>query len=333
MTPSLIGRDDCSFFFDERYSLTFPLPGQSSESPFGAPFDAPFGSPWDASLSSLLGNPGLNAWVNPLEVSRWMLFSMGIDIRLHPSHRARLPRSPFLMISNHRSFLDAPVLMAAAARPVHFACHHYMAQVPIMRNVVDALGCFPLDAPSQRGRTFFKQATGFLKSDASIGIFPEGTGPMVTMTQADEVGPFHRGFAHLALRASLPPSSSTGRCLTEPSSEPSADSQTDHSAEQPAVQPDLKIVPAAIISLEENRQDMVPFKVFSWFDPTEPLFQQAGRHPAVIYRRVAVVIGEPIDVRDFRGQGYHGKRAGQVASELSNLCHDKIQTLLKEGCY
>lgn len=257
-----------------------------------------------------------------------MLFSMGIDIRLHPSDRARLPRSPFLMISNHRSFLDAPVLMAAAARPVHFACHHYMAQVPIMRNIVDALGCFPLDAPSQRGRTFFKQATSFLKSDASIGIFPEGTGPMVAMTQADEVGPFHRGFAHLALRASLPPSSSTENLMEQPENHLAG-----NAIDQPAVQPDLKIVPAAIISLEESRQDMVPFKVFSWFDPTEPLFQQAGRHPAVIYRRVAVVIGEPIDVRDFQGQGYHGKRAGQVANELSNLCHDKIQTLLKEGCY
>ncbi|MEO1445085.1 MAG: 1-acyl-sn-glycerol-3-phosphate acyltransferase, partial [Cyanobacteria bacterium J06635_11] len=201
---------------------------------------------------------------------------------------------------------------------------------------VDALGCFPLDAPRQRGRTFFKQATSFLKSDASIGIFPEGTGPMVAMTQADEVGPFHRGFAHLALRASLSPSSSAANSMENSTEQPEnhlAGNAIDQPDVQPAAQPNLKIVPAAIISLEESRQDMVPFKVFSWFDPTEPLFQQAGRHPAVIYRRVAVVIGEPIDVRDFRGQSYHGKRAGQVANELSDLCHDKIQTLLKKGCY
>ncbi|MEL6856727.1 MAG: 1-acyl-sn-glycerol-3-phosphate acyltransferase, partial [Cyanobacteria bacterium J06607_13] len=37
---------------------------------------------------------------------------MGIRIRVH--HAERLPRSPFLMIANHRTFLDAPLLVAAA---------------------------------------------------------------------------------------------------------------------------------------------------------------------------------------------------------------------------
>ncbi|MGC1308359.1 MAG: lysophospholipid acyltransferase family protein [Phormidesmis sp.] len=235
---------------------------------------------------------------NPLEVSRWMLFSMGIRIRVH--HSERLPRSPFLMISNHRSFLDAPLLIAAAAKPVHFACHHYMAQVPVMRNVVDALGCFPLDEPNHRGRTFFKQATGFLRSHESIGVFPEGTGPMVKVPLASEVGPFHRGFAHLALRAPVE---------------------------------NLQVVPTAIVALEEVQQDAVPFKLLSWFDPTEPLFNQSGRHPAVIYQRVTVVIGQPIAITDSIRQDYRGRKASGIASELSDQCHDEIQSLLKAGCY
>ncbi|MGB7086351.1 MAG: lysophospholipid acyltransferase family protein [Phormidesmis sp.] len=239
-----------------------------------------------------------STYSNPLEVSRWMLFSMGI--RIDVCDVQRLPQSPFLIISNHRSFLDAPLLMAATARPVHFACHHYMAQVPVMRSVIKALGCFPLDEPNQRGRTFFKQATRFLRSQKSIGVFPEGTGPMVELTPPDQVGPFHRGFAHLALRMPVP---------------------------------DLQVVPAAIIALEEQQQDTVPFKVLSWFDPSEPLFKQTGRHPAVIYRRVAVVVGEPIAVTDALRQDYRGKRAAQTASELSDRCHNTIQTLLSAGSY
>ena len=231
---------------------------------------------------------------------------MGIQIKLH--HAERLPKSPFLMISNHRSFLDAPLLMTAAQTPVHFACHHYMSQVPVMRNVVDALGCFPLDEPAQRGRHFFKQATGFLRQQKSIGVFPEGTDPMITVTAPDQVGPFHRGFAHLALRSQS--------LLKEQASTTN-----------------LKIVPAAVIALEEKQRNTVPFQLLSWFDPSEPLFQQPGLHPAVLYRRVAVVIGEPIAVSDWQQQGYHGKKAGQVATELSEQCHDKVQTLLKTGCY
>lgn len=234
----------------------------------------------------------------PLEFSRWMLFSMGIDIRLRDA--GRLPDSPFLMIANHRSFLDAPLLMAAAAQPVHFACHHYMAQVPVMRSVVSALGCFPLDGPAERGRTFFKQATGLLRSHKSIGIFPEGAGPMVKMTAPDRVGAFHRGFAHLALRAPVS---------------------------------DLQVVPAAIIALEESQQDTIPLKLLSWFDPSEPLFDRAGRHPAVLYRRVVVSIGEPIAMTAPLKTGYQGRQASQMATELSDTCHHKIQALLQAGCY
>lgn len=235
---------------------------------------------------------------SPLEVSRWMLFSMGIHIRLH--YAERLPRSPFLMIANHRSFLDAPLLMTAAARPVHFACHHYMAQVPVMSSVVNALGCFPLDQPKQRGRTFFKQASEFLQSQESIGVFPEGTHPMVEVTSPSQVGPFQRGFAHLALRAPVP---------------------------------DLQVVPAAIIALEEKQQETVPFQLLSWFDPSEPLFTQGGLHPAVIYRRVAVVFGEPIAISALLRQDYHGKRASQMALELSETCHEQVQSLLSAGIY
>jgi 1-acyl-sn-glycerol-3-phosphate acyltransferase len=254
------------------------------------------------------------AFASPLEVARWMLFMMGIQIKLY--HAERLPASPFLMISNHRSFLDAPLLMTAAAKPVHFACHHYMAQVPIMRNVVDALGCFPLDEPEHRGLGFFKRASGYLRSQESIGVFPEGTGPMVELTAPDQVGPFHRGFAHLALRwqsLSAGDTSATASVVT-------------HGQE-------LKVVPAAIIALEEKQQDTVPFQLLSWFDPSEPLFQQPGLHPAVIYRRVAVVIGEPIAVSDWLQQGYHGRRASQLANEMSEQCHNSVQSLLKAGCY
>jgi len=234
-----------------------------------------------------------------------MLFSMGIRIRVH--HADRLPSSPFLMIANHRSFLDAPLLMAAAQRPVHFACHHYMSQVPVMRDVVGALGCFPLDQPQKRGRDFFRRATDFLRSQSSIGVFPEGTGPMVDITAPNEVGPFHRGFAHLALRYQS-------------------------MAADPSVK-DLKIVPTAIVALEEKQQDTVPFQLLSWFDPSEPLFRQSGRHPAVVYRRVTVVVGKPVAVSDWLPQVYGGKQAGTMANELSNHCHAQVQALLKAGCF
>ena len=243
-------------------------------------------------------NSTTSSLTSPLEMARWMLFSMGISIRVQ--HAERVPQTPFLMISNHRSFLDAPLLMAATQKPVHFACHHYMSQVPVMRNVVDALGCFPLDTPNARGRKFFKQATGFLRSQESIGVFPEGTDPMVDIPAPGAVGPFHRGFAHLALRAPVA---------------------------------DLQVLPAAIVALDERQQATIPFRLLSWFDPSEPLFNQGGLHPAVIYRKVAVVIGEPIEITTAQREIYRGRRAGEMAMDISERCHAEVQRLLNVGAY
>ncbi len=53
----------------------------------------------------------------------------------------------------------------------------------------------------------------------------------------------------------------------------------------------------------------------------------------MIYQRVAVAIGEPVPVTDLLRQGYRGKGAGQVAADLSDRCHDKVQSLLQVGCY
>ena len=246
----------------------------------------------------VLSSSSTSALMSPLEVARWMLFSLGISIRVQNAER--LPNTPFLMLSNHRSFLDAPLLMAATRRPVHFACHHYMSQVPVMRNVVDALGCFPLDTPEDRGRTFFKQATGFLRSQEPIGIFPEGTGPMVGVPDARDVGNFHRGFAHLALRAPIE---------------------------------GLQVVPAAVIAIDERQQATIPFRLLSWFDPSEPLFKQGGLHPAVIYRKVAIAIGEPIEITAAQREAYRGRGAGKMATALSQQCRDTVQQLLTTGSY
>ena len=79
---------------------------------------------------------------SPLNISRSLLFALGTQVLVH--HQDRIPaETPMVVVSNHRSFMDAPVLMAALAKPVRIACHHYMGQVPIMRDLVTQLGCFP----------------------------------------------------------------------------------------------------------------------------------------------------------------------------------------------
>ena len=233
----------------------------------------------------------------PLHISRGLLTSVGTEVSVR--NPERIPSSDaILVISNHRSFLDAPLLMSAINRSVRFACHHYMSQVPLMKDMVTALGCFPLDKPGQRKKVFFQQAIDLLKTEQPVGIFPEGTRPMVQVTDPTQLKPFHRGFAHLAMRVPV-------RKLT--------------------------ILPIAISALEEQVNSIAPLKLFSLFDPSEPLFNQPGWHPSVNYRRVNLSIGHPIEITDLHREQYQGKTAGRVAKDLTCSCRAEISRLLQEG--
>jgi len=235
--------------------------------------------------------------VTPLTLSHGFLTALGTQVRTY--YPERVPVSgPVLVVSNHRSFMDAPLLMASVNRPVRFACHHYMSRVPVMREVVNSLGCFPLDAPTDRNQSFFRKAVDLLRSRQVVGIFPEGAQPMVKATRPNEVGTFQRGFAHLALRAPIE---------------------------------DLVILPVAIAAREETTNSAFPLRFLNLVDPSEPLFDQPGWHPMVVYHQVNVLIGHPYRIQASQHKDYHGKQARSLVAEVTEACHQEIYQLLKEG--
>ena len=181
--------------------------------------------------------------ISPLDVSQFLLGAFLTQTFTY--FKNRIPNhSSLLVVSNHRSFMDTPILMSVLESPICFACDRYMGQVPLLRKIVtEQLGCLPLEANHQRPSSFLKNLEGLLQVKEAVGIFPEGTQAMVTFTQPNRVGKFQRGFAHLALRARVE---------------------------------NLGVLPVANASLEETNTSFVPLKMLSFFDPTEPLFNRTG---------------------------------------------------------
>ncbi|MGJ3250128.1 MAG: lysophospholipid acyltransferase family protein [Elainellaceae cyanobacterium] len=234
---------------------------------------------------------------SPLFLSQHLLSALGTQTFTY--YEDRIPEDgAVLVVSNHRSFMDVPVLIATLNRPVRFACHHYMGQVPVLSDVVTRLGCFPLAEPNQRQRSFFHQAAQLLRTRQTVGIFPEGAQPMVNRTQPYEMRSFQRGFAHLALRAPIK---------------------------------SLAVLPVAIASTDETVNSVFPLRLLRLFDPSEPLFDQPGWHPMVVYNRVNILVGQPLWITDAQRSNYGGKQAKSMVAGLTDYCSQQIKSLLETG--
>lgn len=219
----------------------------------------------------------------PLQLSRSLLDAIVMSVTLH--HLERIPiKNRLLVVSNHRSLLDAPLLMSAISRPVRFVCHHYMSQVPLLQQAVALMGAFPLEPDQRRQSSFFQQSARFLQANQVVGVFPEGADPMVKVNAPQQLSPFHRGFAHLALRVHVD---------------------------------GLAILPVAIASREEKQGKLAPLALFRRFDPSEALFQRDGWHSAILYRHVDVLFGHPLLIDEGWRSRYRGSSGATTARELT----------------
>jgi 1-acyl-sn-glycerol-3-phosphate acyltransferase len=233
----------------------------------------------------------------PLLISQRALATLRTQITVDSSKNLP-PAGHLLFVSNHRSFMDPFLLMAAAQRPIRFACHRYMQQVPGLRQMIQQLECLPLDAGQTSPKTFFQRAEAALQQGEPVGIFPEGGSAMVTPPPIYRVGEFNRGFAHLALRAQVP---------------------------------SLTIVPVGLLALAEFRLPALPLKWFSHFAPSEPLFHGDGLHPILVYQQAIVLVGQPWVVTDQHRQDYQQQGGRQLVHDLTAHCQTEIQRLLERG--
>ena len=83
-------------------------------------------------------------------------------------------RDSFILVSNHGSLLDPPILGHALRRNISFMAKSELFSVPLLGFIIKACGAYPV----KRGivdKTTIKIACEKLSNDNSIGIFIDGT--------------------------------------------------------------------------------------------------------------------------------------------------------------
>jgi 1-acyl-sn-glycerol-3-phosphate acyltransferase len=246
-----------------------------------------------APLSSLL-NAVLSQDSRPVFVARSIANLLNIKIRVTGAERIPV-HGPCLVVSNHRSVADMFLLLAGLNRPIHFICHPFLARVPGVNELIRQSGGIHLRYGKYA--QFFEQAGAYLREGQWLGIFPEGAKPMTQRLSSDRLYPFQRGVSHLAFKSK---------------------------------QENLCILPVALRSIRELSGDLVPMQFFSLLDPQEPLFQEQGWHPYVVYREVEIVVGSPRYLTLEEQWNYDHGKARSATLKLTQDLEDAIKGLLTD---
>jgi len=116
--------------------------------------------------------------------------------RIHVEGRENLdPRQSYLIIANHKSAMDIPVLARVLHIHYKFFAAHFLFRYPFFGWSMAMAGYLPIDRTNREAAyaSIHKGSRLLEKEEASLLIFPEGTrSPRI------EVQPFKKGFLHIA---------------------------------------------------------------------------------------------------------------------------------------
>ena len=128
--------------------------------------------------------------------SKQLLSKAAVDLSCRGVEHAQVER-PFVVMSNHQSLYDIPVLYQALPLRLRMVAKAELFRIPIWAQAMRAAGFVELDRSARdRAIESLERARSALAGGTSIWIAPEGT-----RSKNGSLGPFKHGGFHLAVGA------------------------------------------------------------------------------------------------------------------------------------
>ena len=129
----------------------------------------------------------------------FLLAIFKIFFRIKVNGKENLPdKGGVIVMSNHISAFDPPLLAAVFSRPIRFMAKKELFENPIIRFVLFLADAFPVDR-SKNDITAVKKALSVLKDKEMLGLFPEGT-----RRSEGKLGNPKSGSVMLAIKSGVP---------------------------------------------------------------------------------------------------------------------------------
>ncbi|MFQ5719207.1 MAG: lysophospholipid acyltransferase family protein [Acidobacteriota bacterium] len=125
---------------------------------------------------------------------------LAAGIRIEAEDLGRLHDGPVVLVSNHASLFDPPILMLALPRVFRFIAKRSLFRVPLFGQAIRAAGMIPIDRGDRaRAVASMNRAAAQVAKGASVLIFAEGT-----RSRDGRLGRLKKGAFVLAIQAGVP---------------------------------------------------------------------------------------------------------------------------------
>ncbi len=128
----------------------------------------------------------------------WPLFRVLFAVEYHGLKNVP-ERGAAIIAGNHPSYLDPLLVLLPLKREIRFMAWDALFKVPLLGQLIRALGAFPVDLRKGKGEAAFREGLRVLNEGYALGIFPEGQ-----RSESGPMGELRTGVARLAMDTGAP---------------------------------------------------------------------------------------------------------------------------------
>lgn len=108
---------------------------------------------------------------------KWSIVSPTLHIylqgRIHGAEHVP-QQGPLVVVSNHASYFDPPLLSCCVGRPVAYMAKEELFQIPILKQAIQWYGAYPVSRGAS-DRSAIRSALKYLEAGWATGVFLQGT--------------------------------------------------------------------------------------------------------------------------------------------------------------